>query len=473
MLSFRLLCGVVALGCGSAQVARGQSAPAASTSADSVLTLSDAIRLADANFPLLRARDEDARAAHEVLVRTKETYLPSVDLGGQISRATDNNLTGLSFSQSVIQPITGIVRADNENNLIYGSAVGASVTWTPFTFGRREAEVRAAHGELTRASGVAAGQRFQHQLDVGASYMTALAAEALVRVQQGNVDRASEVVRSVEALARSGLRAGADSLLAEADASHARLTLFAAQRDVTAARRLLAEAIGGSPGQRALTAGLEGQRLLDQLPDSMVPATPSFDAHPLAAPFHARVDADAAQRTAIARSLFPTVSLLGAAFGRGSGANANGQFDPSLSGIDLTRFNYAVGVSVGLPLWNLFSAGPRIGEAAAHERSAAAEYDGELQHLASQRDVAAADFALALREAAETPVQRAAAAGAAQQMNVRYGAGLATLADVAQAQLALTRAETDDVLARLGAWRARLALAGANGDLTPFLALVR
>jgi outer membrane protein TolC len=303
--------------------------------------------------------------------------------------------------------------------------------------------------------------------------MTALAAEALVRVQQGNLERASAVVRSVQALARSGLRAGADSLLAEADASHARLTLFAAERDVTAARRLLAEAIGGTPGQRALTAGLEGALLVDQLPDSVTPATSSLDTHPLAVPFRARVEADAAQRTAIARSLFPTVSLLGAAFGRGSGASADGRFDPSLSGLDLTRFNYAVGVSVGLPLWTLFSAGPRIGEAAAHERSAAAEYDGQLQHLAAERDVAAADFTLALRQAAEAPVQSAAAAGAAQQMNVRYTAGLATLADVAQAQLALTRAETDDVLARLGAWRARLALAGANGDLTPFLALLR
>ncbi len=440
---------------------------------DSVLTLFEAMRLADTNFPALRARDEDARAAAAALTRTRETYLPLIDLGGQVSRATDNNTTGLFFSQSVIQPITGAVRPDNVNNSVYGSAVGAAVTWTPFTFGRREAEVHEAHAELTRASGVASGQRFQHQIDVGSAYLTALAAEALVRVQQGNLDRATAVVRSVEALARSGLRAGADSLLAEADASHARLTLLAAERDVVAARRFLAEAIGGAPGQRTLAAGLESAPFVGQLPDSILPEASDLQAHPLSTPFRARVETDASRRAAITRSLFPTLSVLGAAFGRGSGATPDGRFDPSFSGLSLTRVNYAVGVSVGLPVWNLVSAGPRIGEAAAQERSAAAEYDGELQHLAAQRDVAVADFTLALSQAAEAPVQRAAAAGAAQQMNVRYAAGLATLADVAQAQLALTRADTDEILARLGAWRARLAVAGANGDLTPFLALLR
>jgi outer membrane protein len=468
--------GIAAVACcaaGPVQIARAQTSSPAPMNADSVLTLSDAIRLADANFPVLRARDEDARAADEALALTRATYLPSVDVGGQVSLATDNNLTGLYFSQSVIHPISGVVRLESGSNTVWGSAVGASLTWSPFTFGRREAEVRAAHSESARASGTATGQRFQHQLDVGALYMTVVAAEALVLVQRENVERALEVLRSVQALARSGLRAGADSLLAEAEASHARLTLFATERDVVAARRQLAEAIGGPPGLRAVTARLEGTPLLTRLPDSVAPAPAPLAAHPLAAAFRARVDANAARRTAVSRSLLPTVNLLGTAFARGSGANPDGQFDGSLSGVRLIRFNYAFGIATTVPLWPLITAGPRVSEAAAQERAAAAEYDGQLQHLAAQRDLALADLALALRQAAEAPIERAAAAGAAQQMNARYAAGLATLADVAQAQFALTRAATDEVLARLGAWRARLALAGADGDLAPFLALLQ
>jgi hypothetical protein len=36
----------------------------------------------------------------------------------------------------------------------------------------------------------------------------------------------------------------------------------------------------------------------------------------------------------------------------------------------------------------------------------------------------------------------------------------------------LVQASIDDALARLGVWRSLLALAGARGDLKPFLALI-
>jgi hypothetical protein len=46
---------------------------------------------------------------------------------------------------------------------------------------------------------------------------------------------------------------------------------------------------------------------------------------------------------------------------------------------------------------------------------------------------------------------------------------LANLTELADAQRLLTNAEIDDALARLQIWRARLAVASAQGDLQPFL----
>jgi outer membrane protein TolC len=58
---------------------------------------------------------------------------------------------------------------------------------------------------------------------------------------------------------------------------------------------------------------------------------------------------------------------------------------------------------------------------------------------------------------------------ASQQANARYQAGLGTIVEVADAQRLLTQAEIDDALARLGVWRAMLAVAAAAGDIQPFL----
>ena len=75
--------------------------------------------------------------------------------------------------------------------------------------------------------------------------------------------------------------------------------------------------------------------------------------------------------------------------------------------------------------------------------------------------------------AALTPAIRSSAAEALQQATARYRAGLSSLTEVLDAQRLLTEAETGEALSRLNVWRARLALAAAQGDLEPFLAGVR
>jgi len=44
---------------------------------------------------------------------------------------------------------------------------------------------------------------------------------------------------------------------------------------------------------------------------------------------------------------------------------------------------------------------------------------------------------------------------------------------VTEAQSLLVRAESDDAVAKLNAWRSLAALAVAEGDVTPFLEIIR
>ena len=71
----------------------------------------------------------------------------------------------------------------------------------------------------------------------------------------------------------------------------------------------------------------------------------------------------------------------------------------------------------------------------------------------------------ARRIARNTPVELAAAQALETQTDARYQAGLGTVSEVADAQRLLRQAEVDDSLARLGVWRAAVALAAARGEI--------
>ena len=70
-------------------------------------------------------------------------------------------------------------------------------------------------------------------------------------------------------------------------------------------------------------------------------------------------------------------------------------------------------------------------------------------------------------------MQLAAAQQSEAQARARYQAGLASIVEVADAQSLLAQAEYQDQLARVDVWRALLAEAVAQGNLTPFLTLLR
>jgi outer membrane protein len=89
--------------------------------------------------------------------------------------------------------------------------------------------------------------------------------------------------------------------------------------------------------------------------------------------------------------------------------------------------------------------------------------------LTARHNTAVASLEGARRIAETTPVQIEAAQAAVQQSTARYKSGLGNALDVADAQRRLSQAEIDDALARLSIWRARLAVAIADGDVTPMV----
>ena len=432
-----------------------------------VFTLEEAVDFAQKNYPALRASLERVRAAEAGVGVARTSYLPRTDILWQTNRATDNNITGLLIPNSVTAPITGPVTLSPSNQSAWGSAGGLLFSWEPFDFGYRGAKVDAARAAQNLASAEASLTRLDVSVATVNGYLTLLAAEQTVRAAEADVERRETFAKSVHVLVDNQLRAGADASRADAELARARVNLARAQQQADISRAALANILGIADQ----TVEVREIALL-ALP-AATPATSSVSANPFAQAQHARVEESQSLVHGLDRSYYPKFYLQGEVMGRGSGIDPTGKFLGGNEGLGPDRANWATGVTVTLPLFDIFSIKSRKAAEAANERAEEARYDQALQDLTGQLRKAQASLDGARKVAEYTPVELRAARTTEMQERARYQAGLATLVDVSEAQSFLVQAEIDDALARLAVWQNLVSVAAAQGDLAPFLQSLR
>src|ERR1035441_1052644 len=115
------------------------------------LTISQAVEGALRNYPAIRVSQEQISAAAAGIQLARTSYLPRVDLLAQANRATRNNVFGLLLPQNVIPSMSGPVIGSNNFGTAWGSAAGVLVSWEPFDFGLRRANVAVAAAARTEA----------------------------------------------------------------------------------------------------------------------------------------------------------------------------------------------------------------------------------------------------------------------------------------------------------------------------------
>ena len=432
------------------------------------LTLAQAIERSLGDYPSIRVSQEQMNAASAGIRLARTAYLPRIDTVGQVNRATRNNVYGLLLpTQSVIPSMSGPVIGSNNFGTVWGSAAGVLVTWEPFDFGLRHANVAAA--DAARAESEATVKRTQ--FDVAAAtadaYLTLVAAQETVRAAQAGVDRAEVILRTITAQVNAQLRPGADQSRAEAELAAARTQSIQAQQAVDVARATLAQFTGLEPARIAVVTGG-----LVQLPPEQAPTTINPAKNPMAIEQNGVIEESRAQLRVLERSYFPKFYLQGSAYARGTGAETNGERLGGLNGLGPNVQDYALGFTVTFPILDLPSLRAREAAQSANIRSQTARAEQIAVDLRAQWNRAVAGFDGARRIAANTPVEVTAARNATQQATARYQAGLGNIDELAEAQRLLTNAEIDDVLARLSVWRGLLGIATAAGDIQPFVAEV-
>lgn len=444
------------------------SAGQTGTTPPNPLTLEDAITYGLQNYPQVRAAMEQVVATQSAVTLSKTAYLPRADMLWQTNRATRNNIFGLLFPQSVISQISGPVLATTSMDSVWGNAAGLLVSWQPFDFGRRGATVNAARAGQQVARSQLSVTRLDVAVAIANAYFIVAAAQQRVVAGKADVDRRAALANVIHVLVKNDLRPGADASRADAELARAEVSLIQAEQAEKVSREILAQLLGIAGADVQIQAGS-----LLSIPPQMNEATSPVSMHPVAVAEEARVEQLTAQKKVLDRSYFPRFDVQSTIFGRGSGANADGSLQIGTGGLGFDRANWAVGLTMTFPAFDIFSIRAQKQIVIADESAERARYRLVTNDLTSQLRQAQTILDSARQVAEKTPIELQAARDAETRARARYEAGLATIVEVADTQSLLVQAQIDDALARLAIWNDLGTVAAAHGDLQPFLEMVR
>lgn len=428
------------------------------------ITLQQAVDQSLEKYPSIRVSLEQVSAAAAQVQLARTSFLPKADFLSQVNRATRNNVFGMLLPQSTIPPISGPPLHENKMTNVWGTAVGFLVSWEPFDFGLRKANVDAADVGRKRAEAAVDKTKLDVATTAADAFLTLLAARQMVTSAEASVTRGKSLETVVGALVKAELRPGADAERTRAEIALAETQVIQAEQAVGVSKAALAQMLGIPPAEVDAAAGR-----LTELPPALELAEGTVNEHPLLREQRVAIDEVKARQAALDKIWYPRFLMQGATYARGTGAFPDGRTGGAASGLGPNIANWGVGFTMLFPLLEQPSIRARQSIEVHKERGEAARLEVMQRDLNGQLEKAKAILDGARKIARQAPVQLAAAKAVEQQATARYKAGLTSIVEVAEAQRLLSQADADNALAKLNVWRALLAVAATKGDLREFL----
>jgi len=442
-------------------------------SADAVLRveLKTAMETARRNYPSIREKLAQKEAAHYQTLATRTDYLPGIVVQGQILQGTSNQVRGAFFpNEGMAIPVSGGIKPDGyTSTATWGSYVTGFVNWKFFSFGKIKANVEVARAGEASADADYLNEVFQQQIKVGDAYFLALMGYDMLKSQRANLARVKALKDVTSAYTKNGLKPGVDSSLVNAEYSRATLQLLESERLANEQMVYLKELMG---------LGVDGAMRLDTTlyvgaTPAAIPLSADYSANPELLFYKRLISLNEQRAIAIRRSQYPSISLIGASWARGSGISntvaPNGDFMYNKSfgpGVALQPFlDWMVGVST---IWNVTSL-VRTGDEARAQRQVAhmaeEKYNQETLRVQSQLERSRLRYNAAMEAARQAPIQLQAATDAYAQAKSRYEAGLNSILELTQTFALLNRAEVDASMAKGNVWRAIIEYAAVTGNI--------
>jgi outer membrane protein TolC len=303
-------------------------------------------------------------------------------------------------------------------------------------------------------------------------YLDILKSEFQLSIDQQNVSRYDTVFTVIRAVTGSGIKPGADSSLAKAELSKARITFNQTLGEIGQLQQQLSY-LSGIPADAI---AIDTARTRDYLSALKGIGTPQggTGANPLIDFFDKEKALYLQREELVKKSYLPRVLLNGVGWARGSSIDYTNNYKSSAaSGLGYQRFNYLAGLTLEYDLFNIVHR--RDKERIAINNARASDYGLRQQQLSLQNVGNKADEALrtATKNLVEIPVQIGAAEDAFNQKTAQYKAGIINLVDLTNASFVLYRSQSDYVQTLSDWLLANLDRYSAAGALDQFIQSIK
>lgn len=435
------------------------------------ITLKQLLNEVEQKAPTLLTDSTAIRIRQSQAAEVHNSWLPNLKLNYQADIGTNNNVAGPYFGFGIVPSDSRGVRTGS-NTTATGDNLGiAALDWEVYNFGAYGAANRVANSDIKVEQNQYAQSKYQLQAYTIANYLQLLRLEDYLRIQSNNINRNIEILRSIRSLAKSGVRPGVDTSIAQAELSSARLNYIEVNNQFKQVQVQLS-ALSGLPYQSIVPDTTSQNALINQtLNLQAIPADTTN--HPLVNYYKSVLQNSLQREDLVKKQYNPRILLEGAVWGRGSSVDASDKFHNVGNGFDMQRGNYLVGVGISYNLFDLRRRQLKLRTQKTitdYSRNKLDEQKALLYSNAQQADV---EMSTAVDRMHEIPVQlKAAEAGYRQKLSL-YRSGLTDIIELNAALNILLRAETDYAQARYAYNNALFHKAIADNQVNTILNLLK
>jgi outer membrane protein TolC len=444
--------------------------PSGSLLAQTYFSLQNLIDSATANIPLLKQKQALIKSSQASLAEVKHSFLPQVKFSEQLNAGSNNTVAGSYFTFGITPSSSAGVRDANNYSPVGGNIAVIYSEYELANFGLNKARLNYANANVAFQKTDLERELYSLKLEISRRYFNILRSQYRLDADKQNIDRYNSIFSIINALAKSGVIAGADSSLAKAELSRARINYNQADGKIS---QLIEEL--------SYFTGIKAKKiLLDTVFNNYIhvkPVSPLYipDSipNPLLNYYEQRKNILLSNVEVIKKSYLPKILLAGSAWARGSSIQYNDNFKAFSSGLGYQRLNYIVGVALTYNLFNTIYKKDRL--AVNNYQLEAGEYDLQQQQALITSSIRQAENNLATTEAnlSELPVQLQAAQAAFNQKMAQYKAGIISLIDVTNASFVLYRSQTDLIETLTDWYLAQLDKAAYSGNLLQYIQTIK
>lgn len=432
-------------------VASAGGARAETTAADEPLTLQQAEQNALRHQPTIREAQAQVEVAAGKLEQARAGYLPQLGITATYQRTTSNFAPRPGALPQTVNGVAVMPAPASWDPRYNFWNFGLSASQLIYDFNATANHWRAASVGRDAAESTARAQEIQALLAVRQAYFQARAQRDLVAVGKENVANQQRHVDQIEELVKAGLRSQIDLATTRTDLANARVSLVNTENAYLTALAVLSQSMG-LPSDRSYKLG-----------DSELGPVPGEDGDARALTdeaLRARPEVAAANQQRRAQEL----EVSAARGGYGPALSATGGVTEVGAAIDRLTPNWFVGVSA---TWGIFQGGLTHGQVR-EARGTLGSLEAQLDIVRLQVSVEVQQARLAVRAAkASIGGANEALRNAREQLRLaegRYDTGLGSVIELADAQVAYTTAQAQQVSAVFGLASARAQLIAALGQ---------